>query len=377
MSILYWLRRNYTNRNGENMIWCTLHIESAKAEFGTKLQCKPGDWNHASQQAMGKYCDAINNQLEQITHRLLEIKITLQAQNKPVTAQKVKSIYQTKTELAPTFLICYKNMLALKKTNEKTRSKYEAIYQHFIEFLEQDRLSALFPEDVTEGTIDEYRHFLEQKGVHSQGHMYRCVSHIKNTLSYCHKRKMQVDESAMNYEISKGKPKPIVYLTSNQFETLQTFCSPNNYLQKTRDLAIFQRFTGFAYVDLMDFDYKQDVLIENGRQWIKKNREKSDVQTLLPLFPEALAILEKYDYCLPKISNQKYNAYLGTIGELIGLPFKLTSHILRKTAGMLWLQQGTPYEIVSRMLGHSNIQTTQRHYVQVDFETMCKHFSKP
>ena len=68
---------------------------------------------------------------------------------------------------------------------------------------------------------------------------------------------------------------------------------------------------------------------------------------------------------MPKISNQKYNAYLKIMGEIIGIdPTKMKSHTARRTAGTIWLNSGLSYEVVAKMLGHSKIETTQRHYAK-------------
>lgn len=68
---------------------------------------------------------------------------------------------------------------------------------------------------------------------------------------------------------------------------------------------------------------------------------------------------------LPEISNQKYNSYLKEVGEIIGIKAKLTTHIGRKTFGTIALNSDYSIESVSKMLGHTNIKTTQGHYAVV------------
>lgn len=68
---------------------------------------------------------------------------------------------------------------------------------------------------------------------------------------------------------------------------------------------------------------------------------------------------------MPAISNQKYNSYLKEVGEILGFKTKITTHIGRKTFGTIALNDGYSIESVSKMLGHSNIKTTQAHYAVV------------
>lgn len=63
---------------------------------------------------------------------------------------------------------------------------------------------------------------------------------------------------------------------------------------------------------------------------------------------------------LPIISNQKLNAYLKEIADVCGIKKNLTFHLARHTfATTTTLAKGVPIETVSKMLGHTNIETTQ------------------
>ena len=60
------------------------------------------------------------------------------------------------------------------------------------------------------------------------------------------------------------------------------------------------------------------------------------------------------------------NAYLKEIADIVGINKKLTHHIARKTfATSVLLYNDVPMEIVSELLGHSNIGITQGHYAKV------------
>lgn len=68
---------------------------------------------------------------------------------------------------------------------------------------------------------------------------------------------------------------------------------------------------------------------------------------------------------LPILSNQKMNAYLKEIADVCGINKDLTFHIARHTfATTVTLSNGVPIETVSKMLGHTNLKTTQ-HYAKI------------
>ncbi|MDJ1472818.1 tyrosine-type recombinase/integrase [Xanthocytophaga flava] len=376
MSILFWLRKNQANRKGECPLWCTISIEQSKAEFSCKITIDPVNWDQKNQIATGHLAGYINVQLELITKKLLDIKLASHAQEKIVTPALIKDQFLGKTIARSTFLEMFQKCLSRKTAlSQATKKRYERRLKHIELFLKSQRKDKILPEEFSPNLLEELEHYLRtEKKIKSQEYLYRYIDCVREVLRFCKTKQIPVHLGTLDYKITRGKPKTPIYMTREQISDLAAFDHQNFSLIKTRDLALFQRYTGFAFGDMMSFDYETDVIIVNNKRWIKKVRGKSGQIALLPFFDEAHKILQAYEYTLPKISNQKYNAYLGTVGELINLPFKLSSHVMRKTAGALWLQEGVPYALVSSMLGHANITTTQKHYVRVDLTILQSYF---
>lgn len=81
-------------------------------------------------------------------------------------------------------------------------------------------------------------------------------------------------------------------------------------------------------------------------------------------------IIDKYatdlNNIFPFISNQKFNSYLKEIADIMGIQKRLTHHTARKTfASTVLLFNNVPMEIVSELLGHSNMLITQESYGKV------------
>jgi len=86
------------------------------------------------------------------------------------------------------------------------------------------------------------------------------------------------------------------------------------------------------------------------------------------LVQQAIQIIDKYidlperkvlKMLLPKISNQKINAYLKVIGDMASIQKNITHHIARHTfATTICLNNDMPMEDLSKLLGHSSIKTT-------------------
>lgn len=173
----------------------------------------------------------------------------------------------------------------------------------------------------------------------------------------------------------RGKSKDPVYLDERELEALKTYDLrgkvEGDRLLKVRDLFIFQCFTGLAYVDLKAFT-KEEIFEIDGQSVIRSNRQKTEQGYISVLLPDAIEILERYDYKLPVISNQKYNDYLKLLAIYVVdektnkqiINKTLTSHVARHTCGTYLINKGVPMETVARILGHSNTKMT-RHYAKL------------
>jgi site-specific recombinase XerD len=145
-------------------------------------------------------------------------------------------------------------------------------------------------------------------------------------------------------------------------------------LDYVRDIFIFSCFTGLAYIDCKNLTKENLVIGVDGEKWIHTTRKKTETRSSIPILPIAGRIIQKYEddpilrykgLVLPVLSNQKMNAYIKEIADLCGIQKNLTFHLARHTfATTVTLTNGVPIESVSKMLGHTNLRTTQ-HYAKV------------
>jgi len=136
-------------------------------------------------------------------------------------------------------------------------------------------------------------------------------------------------------------------------------------LELVRDIFIFSCFTGLAYIDVSNLTPDHIVTMDD-KQWIMTKRQKTSVETNVLLLDIPRAIIAKYSHktyrdgkLFPVLTNQKTNSYLKEIADLCGIKKKLTFHLARHTFATMSLSKGVPIESVSKMLGHTNIRTTQ------------------
>ena len=153
-------------------------------------------------------------------------------------------------------------------------------------------------------------------------------------------------------------------------------CSLPSTLEKIRDLAVFQFYTGLAFSDLMNFDCSK-VCDVDGRKMLVNERVKTGETYYVPLFSQTLGILAKYGNNLPKISLEQYNMRLKVVAEYAGLDMPgISSHWLRRGAGYWALNNGVPMEVVSKFLGHASIRQTESVYAKLFPKTVAREMAR-
>lgn len=161
------------------------------------------------------------------------------------------------------------------------------------------------------------------------------------------------------FHIGKGEKQYVDCVTEEQFAAIKKLKLSTPHILHARDLFLFQCYTGLAYSDLASFDYTNCEEI-GGKMFYHAKRTKTDTDFVFQLLKPALEILQKYDFKLPRMTNQKYNDYLKAIGQMVGVD-RLHTHMGRATAATLFLSKGMPINIVARVLGHTTLRQTTRY----------------
>ena len=122
---------------------------------------------------------------------------------------------------------------------------------------------------------------------------------------------------------------------------------------------------------------------DNGDRWIIDRRQKTGTQFRVKLLPVAAMLYDRYkdmhlsgDRVFPlKGTYNTLNMSLRHVARHAGLSFNPTIHLARHTfATTITLSQGMPIETVSRLLGHTNIKTTQI-YAKITNEKISRDMS--
>lgn len=163
----------------------------------------------------------------------------------------------------------------------------------------------------------------------------------------------------------RGKSRERAFLDDEEYKAWLAVQLPSVHLCDARDRFVIQMCTGLSYADLMQIDFTRHIKY-GAYETLQGTREKTGEQFFTIILPDAIPVLERWGWTVPKISNQRYNDYLKSVADMAGINKLVTSHVARHTYATRCLAHGVRLEAVQRTLGHASIKTTQIYARMVD-----------
>ncbi len=172
-------------------------------------------------------------------------------------------------------------------------------------------------------------------------------------------------------------------------------------------MFVFSCFTGMAIADMENLEYRHIQTAAGGQKYIRKERQKTKVEFVVPLHPIAEVIIK---HCKAKqkrnrgeqsvkekdetetrtdnlvfpcdCSRSIMSAKLSIVGRACGIRERLSYHVARHTFGTMSLSAGIPIESIAKMMGHASIASAQI-YAQVtdnkiseDMDSLIRKYQK-
>lgn len=371
--VSFYLRSNYENKEGKSPVMLRVFLKGEMANFGsTRIFVDKTLWCNTTSRLRGRTAEALsaNASLDGISSSLHNLYRKLQ-DNETLSIDKIRSVYLGKDREFSTFLPIFDKFLddaALEvgKTRSKdNHQKYSVIRRNFEEFLwmKYSRKDIALNE-FSRATVQDFEHYVSTIGGCANNTTHKKMKMLKTIVLYAINRGFMLHNPYAGYTLRRH-PVNRGYLTDEEILAITNKKLSIPRLEVVRDIFIFSCFTGLAYIDVANLS-SEHIVTMGDKEWIMTKRQKTSVEANVLLLDIPRAIIEKYRHTtyregklLPVLSNQKMNAYLKEIGDLCGIKKNLTFHLARHTFATMSLSKGVPMESVSKMLGHTNIKTTQ------------------
>ena len=212
--------------------------------------------------------------------------------------------------------------------------------------------------DISTKKLREYNAWLREDGTRTDVAVNNYHKRTKMYVRQAYEKGIIDKDYYSMVHFPRGKCKERNPLTEAELMKLRTVELPQREA-RVRDLFIFSAYTGLAFCDAQAFDFFTMTEQRGDMFYIDGSRMKTGTKFYTPILPPAMEVLKRYNFELPKISNQKGNDYLRIVKSIAGIRKPLTFHVARHSFATLSLSHDVPIEKVARMLGHTDIKTTQ------------------
>lgn len=377
LSIRFYLNQ-FKARGKKLPVYLRITVDRKKSEVATSYFLEPKEWDPAMQRT--KKNKPINEDLSNIESQVHSISKRLEKENKSFSANSIKNFLTRKDNLDMGIVEFYQSFLErLERAGEvdmvtvKMYGYTKTYIQNFLK--EKKRTEDVLLENVDFRFLSDFDLFLLDQKVNGADKRLE-----RNTVNKHHSRLRTILIRALkeNYITKnpytdfklKSTPSKRTFLTQDELQKIIDHkLGENESLQRVRDIFIFSVYTGLRFEDAQQLTMDRIIKDKKGTHSLQIRQEKTDEPLSIPILKPALDIIKKYEgsderkvlkRVLPKITNQKLNAYLKTIADLAGIEKNLTHHMARHTcATTILLSNEVPIEVVSKWLGHTNIKTTQ------------------
>lgn len=370
-SISFVCRTSKANAQGYSSVECSISINCTRVVFTLPRKEKPAIFKKAMASSRNsdikRFCQTVHAKVNECVTNLMSKGIE-------VTAQNVKSEYFAQ-DVRYTLNDCFTDFMAFQRkrtASESTLTTY-AKYRLAKEWYSAHFDCSIAIEDFKVGDIYTLKAELCKQFKPQTVNSY--LSRLRSVFIWAINNGKCTINPFSQFKIAKPKTE-ITYLTKEEIERIANKDFGVERLNQIRDLFIFQCMTAMSYSDAQQLTAQDIKTDAQGRKFIQKQRNKTGVTYTVLLLPLAIEILERYNYVLPRISNQKMNAYLKEIGAICGIRQNLHSHLSRHSAGVMMLNSGIGIEVVAKVLGHTSIKTTESFYAKVLDRTVLDQMSK-
>lgn len=346
-------RTKKATKKKASSVYSVVTFERKRKFLSTGIRLYSGQWDDVKMVVGRRDAKELNEILISMRIKFLEFLKDLEKDGKQFSFYELDAFIEKKSVDDDFVSFVAKRIEERNDITMSTKKQHKTLLASLNEYGKIRSFSSL-----TSQNIIGYYDFVLSKKV-SKPTAYNYIKRIKVYIHDAMRIGLLEKDPTSGFKFERGASTRRKYLTEDELEKMKNAVLINDSLMRVRDLFLFQCYTGLAYADFAKFDFKNDVQQRNGKYVVVDRRQKTGEDFYLVILPPALEILKKYGYDLPVITNQNYNLFLKAIAQSCGISKSVTSHMARHTFAVFALNNGVPIEVLAKMMGHTDIKTTQ------------------
>ncbi|NDV96433.1 site-specific integrase [Dysgonomonas sp. 521] len=374
--VLLYLKKSSLDKSGKAPIMGRITVNNSISQFSCKLSCTPTLWNPRESRLDGKSREAVevNQKIDKLLLGVHSAFDSLIERKKPFDAESVKVLFQGSMNSQTTLLALLDSYMDGLRARigidvaPTTLGSYKYTHRTLSKFIKKKfKTKDVAFGQLNEQFIREYQDFISLELGYAMDGVRHFLAILKKMCKIAFKEGYSEKLHFAYYKLPKQKETTPKALSRESFEKIRDFEIPENRRSHrlTRDLFLFACYTGTSYADIVRITGENLYTDEEGSLWLKYRRKKTDFQARVKLLPEAIALLDKYkdenrESLFPIQSAEVVQLNMRGLRIMADIKQPISYHSGRHSfASLVTLEEGVPIETISRMLGHSNIRTTQ------------------
>lgn len=369
-----------SKKSGTHHIYLVITIDRFPLYISLKQAIEPQFWdkNKGCTKPGNKNSTFLNRLIERKIQEVKDIFLKFELDNKKITLEDFKNAYNaTKPKEAATEKHQKFNDFFASELQIKRASLSNVAYRNYngtLNKLNEFNKSLTFT-DVNYDFLTRFEEFLLKTCKLSRVTVHKHLKTLRTFVILAEKKALLEKNPYKFFKIKQGQSF-MYFLSQAEIMAINELQGLTEGQLNARDMFLFACFTGLRFSDLLDLkwiDIHEKTIDNEKHHFIIKSMLKTQTAVSIPLIPEAVAILEKRkgisDTAVFKyISNQKYNKHLHAIESKCKIKQPITSHVARHTFATMGLTKGIPLEVISSLLGHSSVKTTQIYAKIIDIK---------
>ena len=315
----------------------------------------------------------------------------LEKQGEEVTFKKIESIYKNDTgkTQVPDFFEYVKEVIEYERENTDISNDTLDNYCNQLDKL-QKYCPKLTVHQLTVEFIEKYLHYIKHTLKHSDNSVFHAKVFLRKYLLRLHKKGLIKDYPFTEIKVGKPHLVNVEYLEPEEITQLHELYESKSLLDHIKKAtskhswdfhvgeryqSTLQHFLTACYCGLRHSDIKTLTRSHIKENFIVKQMKKGRLgkhkTVRIPVRKRLYSLFKREDssgllFENPVQENGTTNNYLKEIMQLAGIKKHITFHCARHTFAITSLILGLKLEVVSDILGHSEISTTQRYARIVD-----------
>ena len=367
-NILFYINRNKVKADNTTAVLCRISIDGKQTVISTGIYCNPEDWNARKGQIRD---ERSNNKLTAFRNRIEQSYETILKEQGVISAELLKNTI-VGINTVPSFLLqagqAERERLRIRSLEINSTSTYrgsKTTQANLLDFIRSRGKDDIAFTDITGEFGESFKLFLKRDLGYNPSHVNHCLCWLNRLIYIAVDQEILRANPIEEVAYEKKNPPKLRHISRSQLKQLMETPMPNELQELARRTFIFSSFCGLAYVDVHRLYPRNIGKAADGRRYIRTNRAKTGVESFIPLHPVAEQILLLYNtnddakpiFPLPKRDIIWFE--MNGIGVALGFIENLSYHMSRHNFGTLLLSAGICIESIAKMMGHSNISSTQ------------------